>query len=83
MFLKLLFVLLLALLEQTLWLASLCRRRYCAILSQLLKLELMLLLALLFIALLACSKGPWCACKSLFLEPGLVQLLANFVLANW
>jgi len=41
-------------LEHTLWHASLCRRRYCAILSQLLELELMLLLALLFIALLAC-----------------------------
>jgi len=55
MFLKLLSVLLLALFEQTLWLAFLCRRRYCAILSRLLKLELMLLLALLLIALLACS----------------------------
>jgi len=47
MFLVLRPVLLLALLVHTLWLASYCRGPHCAILNQLLELELMLLLALL------------------------------------
>ena len=44
-------MLLLALLVHTLWLASWCWRPYCAILNQLLELELMLLLALITSAL--------------------------------
>jgi len=45
---------LLALLVHTLWLASWCRVPHCAILNQLLELELMLVLALLTIAPTTC-----------------------------
>ena len=45
---------LLALLVHTLWLASWCRGPHCAILNQLLELELKLLLALLTFASAAC-----------------------------
>jgi len=67
----------------TLWLASWCRRPHCAILNQLLELELMLLLALLTFAPATCSTRPWCACVSLFRELGPLQLLALLVNTLW
>ena len=56
---------------------------YCAILYQLLELELMLLLALLTFTPAACYQGPWCAFQSLFRELGPLQLLALLVHPLW
>jgi len=47
-------VLLLALLVHTLWLSSWCREAHCAVLNQLLELELMLLMPLLTFAPATC-----------------------------
>ena len=76
---------LLALLVHTLsnWLASWCRGPHCAILNQLLELELILLLALLTFAPATCYSRPWCACQILFLELGPLQLLATLVHTLW
>jgi len=71
---------LLALLVQSLWLASWCTRPHCAIINQLLELELMLLLAFLTFASAACYKGPWCACQSSFLE--LLRVLLSPLLST-
>jgi len=43
----------------------------------------MLLLILLTFAPATCYKGPWCACQSLFLELGPLQLLAFLVHTLW
>ena len=43
----------------------------------------MLLLALLTFTPATCYLGPWCACQSLFLELGTLQLLALLVYILW
>jgi len=58
LFLELRLVLLLALHVHTFWLAPSCRGPHCAILNQLLELELMLLLPLLTFAPATCYSGP-------------------------
>ena len=74
---------LLALLVHILWLASWCRGPQCAILNQLLDLELMLLLAHRTFAAATCYKGPWCTCQSLFLKLRPVLLPALLLHALW